>query len=128
MNGLRQAFSAHGRHWREFRYVYPVISRRSKGLSIGVNLSPDAVCNYNCVYCQVDRTIERKLRRVDLDVLEYELRHVVENHQQLFEEPEFRHVPAEYRRLNDIAFSGDGEPTASAVFPETARLAAAVRL
>lgn len=38
---LRQYFAEHPRHWRENRYVYPVISRRSRGLSIGVNLNPD---------------------------------------------------------------------------------------
>src|SRR5947208_956480 len=49
-------FMQHSRSWRENRYVYPVISRRSKGLSIGVNLNPDKVCNFDCVYCCVDRT------------------------------------------------------------------------
>ncbi len=49
-------FTQHSRSWQSNRYVYPVISRRSKGLSIGVNLNPDKVCNFDCVYCCVDRT------------------------------------------------------------------------
>ena len=44
-------FTQHSRSWRDNRYVYPVISRRSKGLSIGVNLNPDKICNFDCVYC-----------------------------------------------------------------------------
>ncbi len=108
-------------------YVYPVISRRAKGLSIGVNLNPDAACNFKCVYCCADRTATRSVRKVDLAVLEAELRHLVEAREQLFGEPEFRDIPVEFRRLNDIAFSGDGEPTAVPVFPRAARIAAAVR-
>ena len=49
----------HTQHERRFeanRFVYPVLSRRSKGLSLGVNLNPDKVCNFDCIYCQVDRT------------------------------------------------------------------------
>ena len=41
-------FTLHSRNWQTNRYVYPVISRRSKGLSIGVNLNPDKVCNFDC--------------------------------------------------------------------------------
>ena len=125
--GLNELFVLHERRWREFSYVYPVISRRARGLSIGVNLSPSAACNFDCVYCQVDRTFKRPTTKVDLTVLERELRHLVGDCHKLFGETEFRQAPPEFRRLNDIAFSGDGEPTASPVFPEAARIAAAVR-
>ena len=50
-------FALHDRAWRANRYVYPVVSRRSRGLSIGVNLNPDKACNFDCVYCQVDRRV-----------------------------------------------------------------------
>ena len=34
--------------------VYPVLSRRSGGLSLGVNLFPDAKrCSFDCPYCEV---------------------------------------------------------------------------
>jgi len=58
---LRQ-FRSHPRNWRENFYVYPVISRRSGGLSIGINLNPDTACNFDCVYCQVDRTSTPRVR------------------------------------------------------------------
>jgi wyosine [tRNA(Phe)-imidazoG37] synthetase (radical SAM superfamily) len=35
----------------------------------------------------------------------------------LFSEPGFQRLPPDLRRVNDIAFSGDGEPTLSAAFP-----------
>jgi len=36
------------------RLVYPVISRRSGGLSLGINLFPyGKVCNFDCPYCEV---------------------------------------------------------------------------
>src|SRR5258708_3607932 len=46
----------HRRDFAENVYVYAVVSRRSKGVSVGLNLNPDKVCNFDCVYCQVDRT------------------------------------------------------------------------
>ena len=58
----RRAFAMHARTWQANRYVYPVVSRRSKGISIGVNLNPDKVCNFDCIYCSVDRTARRRYR------------------------------------------------------------------
>jgi len=33
--------SRHERIYRRNRYVYPVLSRRARGISIGINLNPD---------------------------------------------------------------------------------------
>lgn len=119
-------FTQHSRHWRENKYVYPVISRRSKGLSIGVNLNPDTVCNFDCVYCCVDRTVPPTVREVDLDVLGAELDHmiVLAASGELFEQPPFDTTPPGLRRLNDVAFSGDGEPTSYPKFQSACELAA----
>jgi hypothetical protein len=55
--GVRRLdFKDHRRDLDRNRYVYAVVSRRARGLSIGVNLNPDKVCNFDCPYCQVDRT------------------------------------------------------------------------
>jgi len=35
---------------------------------------PDKVCNFNCVYCEVDRRIRSRAREVRLEALEAELR------------------------------------------------------
>lgn len=109
------------------RFCYPVISRRSKGLSIGVNLNPDQACNYDCVYCEVDRSQPPRVRTVNLPQLEFELRTLAGGWRELFREPAFAEVPAAYRRLNDIAFSGDGEPTASPVFADAVQIVVRVR-
>lgn len=119
-------FTQHSRHWRENRYVYPVISRRSKGLSIGVNLNPDTVCNFDCIYCCVDRTVPPAVREVDMAVLAAELDHMIglASRGELFREPPLDMAPPALRRLNDVAFSGDGEPTSFPGFNEACRLAA----
>lgn len=110
----------HSRKYEQNRFVYPVLSRRSRGISIGVNLNPDKVCNFDCIYCQVDRRSEAETRFVALDQVLSELEQVVDLvvTGQLFEDEKFRSVPAELRRLNDIAFSGDGEPTTYKNFDE----------
>ena len=108
----------HRRQWRDCLYVYPVISRRSKGLSIGVNVNPDKNCSFACLYCQIDRTPRRKLTGVDLAILHDELHIAMEEiaSGRLWSETRFAGVPHSLRRLNDIAFSGDGEPTCLANF------------
>lgn len=55
LNSGTRGFEAHPRSWREYKLCYPVVSRRSRGLSLGINLNPDRVCNFDCVYCEVDR-------------------------------------------------------------------------
>jgi wyosine [tRNA(Phe)-imidazoG37] synthetase (radical SAM superfamily) len=119
-------FTKHSRSWQQNRYVYPVISRRSKGLSIGVNLNPDKVCNFDCVYCSVDRTVPPTLREVDPILLQQELDQLLElaSTGELFAQPPFDQTPGPLRRINDVAFSGDGEPTSFPHFPQVCRLAA----
>ena len=125
---LRQ-FASHPRHWRENLYVYPVMSRRSRGLSIGVNLNPDTACNFDCVYCQVDRTGTPRVREVDPVRLRDELSNMIKWARSglLFEDDAFSDVPLELRRINDIAFSGDGEPTTCKHFAECVRIAAELK-
>jgi wyosine [tRNA(Phe)-imidazoG37] synthetase (radical SAM superfamily) len=118
-------FTFHSRSWRSNRYVYPVISRRSKGLSIGVNLNPDKICNFDCIYCCVDRTMPAAVREVDLAVLGRELAAMLElaTSGELFTQPPFDQTTPHLRRINDIAFSGDGEPTSFQEFGAACELA-----
>lgn len=122
-------FTDHSRSWRDNRFVYPVISRRSKGLSIGVNLNPDQACNFDCVYCSVDRASPASaptVRSVDLEGVRTELDHLLglAVSGAIWNEPPFDRTPPELRRLNDVAFSGDGEPTSYPGFGDACRLAA----
>jgi wyosine [tRNA(Phe)-imidazoG37] synthetase (radical SAM superfamily) len=122
----------HAEHQRRFeanRFVYPVLSRRSRGISLGVNLNPDKVCNFDCIYCQVDRTRQSETRFVDLEPLLAELDWALElvTSGAVYATEKFRDTPAELRRLNDIAFSGDGEPTTYRNFDEIVAACAAVK-
>lgn len=123
---LKQAFSSHPRQWRNNCYVYPVISRRSHGLSIGLNLSPGKACNFDCAYCCVDRSelgardvINLVKMRVELD----EMLALVASGA-IWNEPEFSQIPDEYRLLADIALSGNGEPTLNPRLAECCKIAA----
>ncbi|WP_299468138.1 radical SAM protein [uncultured Gimesia sp.] len=105
--------SEHQRTYHENKFVYPVLSRRSKGISIGINLNPDKICNFDCIYCQVDRREESETRFVGFEQLIAELddmlKFVISG--EIYQDPKFASVPPDLRRLNDIAFSGAGEPT-----------------
>ena len=94
--------------------VYPVYSRRSGGLSVGINLFPDKkLCSFDCPYCEVfpfstgaefsQERMEEELTAAIAAALE-------------------RNIP-----VRDICFSGNGEPTMSADFPEALERAGRVR-
>src|SRR6266404_4889814 len=128
----RQPLLVHRDHRRTFEdnlYVYAVVSRRSKGVSIGINLNPDKLCNFDCIYCQVDRKTPPVVREVDTARLREELDDMLElvASGDLFEMERFRDTPPALRRLNDIAFSGDGEPTTFPEFFEAVQMAAEIK-
>ena len=117
-------FAHHSRYWRDNRFVYPVISRRSKGLSIGLNLNPDDVCNFDCIYCCVDRSTPRTGRKFDLAIARDELDRMLAwaKSGEIYTVEPISAAPPPLRRLNDIAFSGNGEPTSCPCFEEACRL------
>jgi wyosine [tRNA(Phe)-imidazoG37] synthetase (radical SAM superfamily) len=108
----------HARAYQLNTFVYPVLSRRSRGLSIGINLNPDKVCNFDCVYCQVDRRVPPAARDVDPALVVRELDDMLDlvESGEIYRDGRFSGVPESLRRLNDIAFSGDGEPTSCPEF------------
>jgi wyosine [tRNA(Phe)-imidazoG37] synthetase (radical SAM superfamily) len=115
------AHRQHGRQFEDFKFVYPVLSRRSHGISIGLNVNPDRVCNFDCLYCQVDRTTVPTVKKFDLAVAEQELLEMITTVQsgEIARHPPFNTVPKELLRLNDIALSGDAEPTTLSNFAAT---------
>ena len=107
-------FRDHARDFQENRYVYPVSAAAPAGSSIGVNLNLDKACNFHCIYCQVDRTQMGPTRaRSTSTGWPTSLTATVElvSSGRIYDDPRFADTPAALRRLNDIAFSGDGEPT-----------------
>lgn len=98
------------------KYVYPVISRRAGGVSVGINLNPNNACNWHCIYCQVPNLTRGGPPAIDLDLLAQELGTLFEAivKGRFLEE----HVAdSDHRRLMDVAFSGNGEPTSAREFP-----------
>jgi wyosine [tRNA(Phe)-imidazoG37] synthetase (radical SAM superfamily) len=123
--GRRLSVVNHDRAAAGLTYVYPVVSRRAGGVSVGVNLNVNNACNWKCIYCQVPDLQRGAAPPVDLTRLRSELtdflRDVIKG--------DFmqRCVPAQVRRLNDIALSGNGEPTSTPGFASVVELIAEVR-
>lgn len=110
----------HDRDSAGMTYVYPVVSRRAGGVSVGVNLNPNNACNWACVYCQVPNLVRGTAPEIDLAQLEAELRAMLAGilHGDFMQ----TRVPEGARRLNDIALSGNGEPTSAKAFPQVIEL------
>jgi hypothetical protein len=106
----------HPRYQDGLKYIYPVVSRRAGGVSVGVNLNPNDACNWRCVYCQVPGLKAGKGPAIDLERLEHELDAMLRD----LLDGDFMEtrVPAEARRFNDIAISGNGESTSSPDFAD----------
>lgn len=129
-NEAALAVRDHSRQHPNFTHVYPVISRRAGGLSIGINLNPDKICNFNCIYCEVDRRIPGTVDRLDLPLLRRELSAMIHSVKEgkLAADPRFAPLPASVtRNINDLAFSGDGEPTMIHNFAECAQAVADIK-
>lgn len=110
----------HNRVFNEFKYVYPVLSRRAGGVSLGINLNTNNACNWRCVYCQVPNLTRGSPPDVDMNTLAQELRISLTDiiHGQFMLE----HVDNAHRTLKDIAFSGNGEPTSAKQFYQVLQL------
>jgi len=106
----------HNRDVSGMNYIYPVVSRRAGGVSIGINLNVNNACNWRCVYCQVPNLARGTPPPIELDVLARELRSFLAYALQ----GDFmtRYVAEGDRQLQDVAFSGNGEPTSAKAFPE----------
>ncbi len=115
----------HDRGAAGLTYVYPVVSRRARGVSVGVNLNPNKACNWRCIYCQVPGLVRGQGPPIDIEKLRDELRWMLT----AIVKGDFlaKNAPEGARRLNDIAFSGDGEPTSSPQLLEALEVTAELR-
>ena len=100
----------HRRDSAGLTYVYPVVSRRAGGVSIGINLNPNNACNWCCLYCQVPGLARGAAPPLDHSRLRRELRSLLDS---VIDGSFYRRfqVPQSHRRICDVAISGNGEPT-----------------
>ena len=110
----------HSRDSAGLRYVYPVVSRRAGGVSVGISLNTNNACNWRCIYCQVPDLRPGTAPPVNLTLLVQELRGFL--HELLHGDFMQRRVPEGMRRINDIAISGNGEPTSAEEFAQVIEL------
>lgn len=97
----------------------PVPSRRlGYSLGINVNLEKRKTCNFNCVYCQLGRTITKVTSPKDVTIWRNEEKISTEVERKL------QMLSREKRRLDSITFSGYGE---TALYPHLERLVHMVR-
>ena len=111
------------------RFVYAVISPRARGLTLGVNMNPDKRCNFDCLYCEVDRATLPEPSALHVDVMATELQrtlaHILQG--RLREHPQYQSLPDELLQLRHVALSGDGEPTLSPQFAEVVQSVVHIR-
>jgi len=94
--------------------VYPVYSRRSGGLSVGINLFPgEKRCSFDCPYCEIfpfSKNLE-----FSVELMEDDLRKAIASALK-------QNIP-----VRDICFSGNGEPTLSPDFSLALEWAGCIR-
>lgn len=105
----------HDRDIFKGKYVYPVVSRRAGGLSLGINLNTNNACNWQCIYCEVPNLVRGKPETIDLYKLENELDYWLD---QIVNKSFLSQYTKSKTEFKDIAFSGNGEPTASKQFKD----------
>ena len=101
--------------------MYPVLSRRAGGLSIGINFNTNNACNWRCIYCQVPDLVRGTAPEMDFVVLEQELNFFLDFvlNGDFFNQ---FNVPQSQRVIKDIAISGNGEPTSLKDFDKAVAL------
>ena len=117
------------RRFFDNRFVYAVVSQRSRGLSIGINLSPDQFCTFDCIYCEVARNGASSSGELDMKAVASELRNMLALAQEgrMHELPGYQNVPRELLSLKSVALSGDGEPTLCPHFHEAVQVVVHLR-
>lgn len=84
------------------KYIYGPIKSRRLGLSLGLSLSPNKICNLDCIYCQwgsVGQTVPERKEYAKVSEIVLELKSWIQNNSQ------------EFKELKFVTLSGLGEPT-----------------
>ena len=117
------------RNFLDNRFVYTVVSARARGLAIGINMNPDRKCNFDCIYCEVNRDLPVTERELDVAVMAEELDKTLflVRSGKIREHAAYRGLSDELLQLRHVALSGDGEPTLCPNFAEAIQVVVHVR-
>lgn len=130
LNGTRwETAFGYARNFLHNRFVYAVVSPRAHGLSVGINMNPDRQCNFDCVYCEVNREVPPRELHLDVPVMVRELQHTLAlvRDGKLHGVPGLQSLPEELLQLRHVTLSGDGEPTLCPNFSEAVHAVLHVR-
>lgn len=124
-----EAAFGYPRDFLQNHYVYLVISPRAGGLSVGINLNPVHRCNFDCLYCEIDRSQSPLAPKLDVNRMAKELRETLElaNGGYLRQWQRYANLPEDMLQVRHVALSGDGEPTLATNFIEAVHSVAHVR-
>ena len=84
---------------KSYQHLYGPVPSRRLGRSLGVDLVPPKICTYDCVYCQVGKTTEMTLQRMEYIPTE----EVLEEVRDFLSKGE--------ATIDHFSLSGSGEPT-----------------
>ena len=109
-----------GHRYEGQRWIYTQFSGRTRGLSVGINLTPGRECDYRCRYCDLPKGDRQLPDSIDGDLLGQELEETLEAIRTgaVFRNPAYLRLPGELRTLGQVMLSGEGEPTLCPNFVE----------
>ena len=103
----------HDRNIFDSKYVYPVVSRRAGGLSLGINLNTNNACNWQCIYCEIPNLTRGGPEPIEVELLKDELNFWID---QIINSNFLNENTSPGTTFADVALSGNGEPTAAPEF------------
>lgn len=107
-------------HYQGRKWVYTQISSQSRGLAVGVNLSPDGSCDFRCRYCDLPKTAPVDATPVNGPELARELEETFDSilSGDASRQPVGHRHPKDRPKWNHLMLSGEGEPTLCPNFNE----------
>ena len=109
----------HDRNIFDSKYVYPVVSRRAGGLSLGVNLNTNNACNWQCIYCEIPNLTRGGPEPIEVELLKDELNFWIN---QIINSNFLKENTPPGTTFADVALSGNGEPTAAPEFLDVLKI------
>ena len=84
---------------KRYRCLYGLVPSRRLGRSLGIDLVPQKICTYDCIYCQIGKTTEKTLSRKEYVPVK-----------EIMEEVE-RFLKEGTSSIDYLSLTGSGEPT-----------------